>query len=272
MTSALISAQELYKLVEGGGVKILDATYGQPEAPEGITGAVDFDIDDIAAPDAEQPHTIPAPELFAKRAGMLGIGNDDLVVVYDRSGIYMAASRVWWMFRLFGHDNVKVLDGGLPAWLRAGYPVGPKQAAPAAKKFTARFRPELFKSREQVKANLEARDFIVLDARDPKRYAGAAPEPRPGMAPGHIPGSLNAPFQSLIDPATGGLKPRAELEKILSVGRDKPLACSCGSGVTACVVALGLYETGTPDAAVYGGSWAEWGADAALPKTTGQNP
>jgi thiosulfate/3-mercaptopyruvate sulfurtransferase len=270
MTSALISPEELHKLLNH--VKILDASYNLPPSPEGIPGAVDFDIDDVADPAAALPHTIPSPELFAAKVGKLGVGGGDPVVVYDRAGISMAAARAWWMFRLFGHDNVRILDGGLPAWRRAGLPVAPKNAAPAPRIFKSTFRPQLFKMRAEMQDNLARQAFTVLDARDAKRYAGEAAEPRPGMSPGHIPQSLNVPFMSLTDPATGKMKPRAELAALLDVGGNKPVACTCGSGVTACVVALGLFETGVPDAAVYGGSWAEWGGDPALPKTLGKNP
>jgi thiosulfate/3-mercaptopyruvate sulfurtransferase len=270
MKTALIRPEELHEVLDFA--RVLDASYGQQPPDKGIPGAVDFDIDAVADPAAALPHTIPSSAVFAEKAGALGIGNDDLVVVYDRSGIHMAAARAWWMFRLFGHENVKILDGGLNAWVKAGYPLTPKNARPAPKEFIAEFRAELLKRLPQVKDNILKQDFTVLDARDAARYAGDAPEPRPGMGRGHIPGSLSVPFAELIG-ADGKLRPRAELESMLSrIDRKKPLACSCGSGVTACVVALGLFETGTPDAAVYDGSWAEWGGDPALPKTAGSAP
>jgi thiosulfate/3-mercaptopyruvate sulfurtransferase len=275
MTSALIQPEELHALIARDGVRVLDASYNLPPAAEGVPGAVDFDIDDIADPDAPLAHTIPSAELFGAKVGALGIGNGDLVVVYDRSGIAMAASRAWWMFRLFGHDNVRILDGGLPAWVRGGYATAPKAMRPAAKTFTPKFRPHLVKFMTDVRDNLTKQDFTVLDARDARRYAGEAPEPRPGMTSGHIPQSLSAPYMTLLDPATGRMRPRAELEKTLRVGdgaMKKPLACSCGSGVTACVVALGLFELGRDDVAVYDGSWTEWGSDPSLPKNTGMNP
>lgn len=276
--NALISAEALFKIINDPKVKIIDASYGLPELPVKIGNAVDFDIDDIANPDSRFLHTLPSPEIFSEKVGKLGIANDDTVVVYDRNGISMAAARAWWMFRIFGHDNVYVLDGGLPAWVAREYDLTPKDEsdpAPAPAVFLARLRPELHKVRDEMLANIDNPAFQVLDARDPARYSGAAPEPRPGMEGGHIPGSVNLPFMNLIDAATGQMKPSAELVAEISqtgVDPQKPIAISCGSGVTACVVALALHQTGAPDAAIYGGSWTEWGGDRSLPKKKGNEP
>jgi thiosulfate/3-mercaptopyruvate sulfurtransferase len=254
MTSALITAAELKALLPKA--KVLDASYNLAPSQSGIPGARDFNIDDVADPVAPFAHTVPTEEIFAAKVRALGIGNDDLVVVYDRGGIAMAAARAWWMFRLFGHDNVKILNGGLPAWEAAGYSTAPKEASlPAPASFTAKLRPELLKTAEQMKDNIAKKDFAVIDARDRQRFEN-----------GHIPGSGSVPHATLAD--KGALKPKAELEKLLKNPKEKT-ACTCGSGVTACVVALALHELGNADVAVYDGSWTEWGADPALPKEAG---
>lgn len=271
---ALISAAELKEIFEKPGVRLLDASYGLPPSDIRIGKAQDFDIDEVADPNATFAHTLPTPTAFADAAEKLGISNGDHVIVYDRSGVAMAAARVWWMFRTFGHDKVQVLDGGLPAWANAGYPVTEKtdEILPRGT-FKPAFKAELFKKREDIVQNLTDKSFTVLDARDPRRYSGEMPEPRPGMESGHIPGSLSLPYASLIDNQTGLFKTGDALKSALaSVDTSKPVAISCGSGVTACVVALGLHNLGHTDAAVYGGSWAEWGGDASLPKTKGSQP
>lgn len=279
MTNALISAAELFEIIDRPDVRILDASYGLPEIPVKIGNAFAFDIDDVADPDAPLAHTLPSAEIFAEKAGAMGIANDDTVIVYDRVGMHMAAARAWWMFRVFGHDKVRILNGGLPAWVEQGLPLTPAgEETPEARKtavFKASFRPQLFKKKEDILNNIQVQEFNIIDARDSARYTGAAPEPRPGMTGGHIPGSRSLPFASLIDGNTGLMRKGEELEQIIhQSGFDagKPVAISCGSGVTACVVALALYQTGHPDAAIYGGSWAEWGSDAALPKNKGENP
>lgn len=275
MTSALISVEDLSKIMNAPDVKIVDASYGLPPADGYIGNAIIFDIDAVADLQAPLPHTLPSAEFFAACVGKMGISNNDRVIVYDRAGMHMAASRVWWMFRVFGHDNVFILDGGLPVWREKGLPLSSKSGALSPAAFQATFRPGLFKQQADIKGNIDRCAFVVVDARDSKRYTGEAAEPRPGMDSGHIPGSLSLPFTSLIDPSTKKMKPVAELKTLISaIGIDtrKPIACTCGSGVTACVVALALHEAGYKDAAIYGGSWAEWGGDRTLPKTKGSNP
>ena len=261
MTSALITAKELKDILSQPHVKVLDASYNLPPSSMGIPGARDFNIDDVADPIAPFAHTVPTEEIFAAKVRALGVGNDDLVIVYDRGGIAMAASRAWWMFRLFGHDNVKILNGGLHAWTKAGYATTEKATdVPATPLLTTKFRSELLKNVTQMAENVSRKDFTVIDARDSKRFEA-----------GHIPNSLSAPYATLVD-AEGALKPLPELEKTLKAAKadlQQKITCSCGSGVTACVVALALHELGHTDAAVYDGSWTEWGASPSLPKATG---
>ena len=270
LASALIAPADLAVILDRPDVKMIDATYGQPPATVGIGQAVNFDIDLIADLSAPLAHTIPSPESFAQAVGNLGIGNDDHVIVYDHTGMAFAAARVWWMFRLFGHNKVQVLNGGLPAWRQAGFDLQAKQALPP-KTYTASYRPELFKRYDDMLANVSSGDFTVLDARDPRRFSGSMAEPRPGMAAGHIPGSANVFFGSLINPADGMLQPPAALNAFFADSQadlSKPITCSCGSGVTAGVVALALYEIGHTDAAIYGGSWSEWANTPGAPVAT----
>jgi len=261
MTSALISASELKGLLSQPHVKVLDASFNLPPSSAAIPGARDFNIDDVADPIAPYAHTVPTEEIFADKVRALGIGNEDLVVVYDRGGIAMAAARAWWMFRLFGHDNVKILNGGLPAWTKAGYATGEKAAdVPAPVLLSTKFRPELLKLVTEISDNIAGKNFTVLDARDSKRFEA-----------GHIPDSLSIPYAALVN-ADGTLKPKGDLEKTFKASKvdaQKKIACTCGSGVTACVVALALHELGHKDAAIYDGSWTEWGANSTLPKMTG---
>jgi thiosulfate/3-mercaptopyruvate sulfurtransferase len=259
--SALISAAELKSLLGKPNVKVLDASYNQPPSAMGIEGALDFDIDAIADLSSPFTHTVPSAEVFAQKVGALGISNDDLIIVYDRAGIAMAAARAWWMFRLFGHDNVKILNGGLPGWLKAGNMPALKGHSPKPATFKAALRPELLKLKGDMLANVSDKTFAVVDARDSIRFGN-----------GHIPGSVNTPYITLIGP-TGELKPRDHIERIFQVAPvpvNENIACSCGSGVTACVIALALHELGHTNAAVYDGSWTEWGADPAMPKAQGQ--
>ena len=261
-------------------VKVLDGTYHLPTAKRDgnaeflerhIPGAVRFDIDDVCDPDDPLPHMIPSPDRFAEKVSALGIGNGDTVVVYDVYGLQSAA-RTWWMFRLFGHDKVAVLDGGMPAWTAEGRALesGPAKVEPA--RFTAGFRPELVRRREDVLANIASKAEQVADARSAGRFTGTEPEPRAGMRSGHIPGSRSLPISDLLDPATKTVLPneglRAAFDKA-GVDPSKPIVSSCGSGVTACVIALAAHRLGHPGVAVYDGSWSEWGGRDDTPVETG---
>jgi thiosulfate/3-mercaptopyruvate sulfurtransferase len=258
------------------GLRVIDATWYLPALQRDaraefreahVPGAVYFDIDAIADRESGLPHMLPDATTFGEAVGALGIGDGDRIVVY--AGKYLSASaRVWWTFRVFGHERVAVLDGGFPRWREEGRPVQAGDARPAAGRFTARFRPELVASLEDVRRNLETHRMQVLDARSPGRFAGTEPEPRPGLRGGHIPGSLSLPYDRLFRQEDGTLLPPGDLRRLFEDARvelGRPVVTTCGSGVTACVLALGLQLVGRHDVRVYDGSWAEWGGRADVP-------
>lgn len=280
--NTIVSTAWLADHLDDPDVRIVDASYHLPgtnrdamaEFVEArIPGAVFFDVDDIAAPESKAPgglpHMLPPAGLFAERMAALGIGNDSFVVCYDVHGL-MSAARAWWMLRAFGHDGVAVLDGGLPAWKAEGRPLETGVATPPAPaRFTPHPRPALVRSKAEVLAGTVG---TVIDARARERFEGTAPEPRPGLRGGHIPGALNLPFGELLDPATKTLLPPEEIAaRFAAAGLPEsgPVTASCGSGITACVLALGLHRIGREDAAVYDGSWAEWGMPGDTPVETG---
>jgi thiosulfate/3-mercaptopyruvate sulfurtransferase len=259
-------------------LRVLDGTWHMPQlkrdpraefAQAHIPGAVFFDIDAIADHGTTLPHMLPTAAEFAAAVGALGIGSGDRVVVYDVRGV-VSAARVWWTFRAFGHDAVAVLDGGLRKWQAESWPVESGQPKPAARAFTARLRPELVRDVEAMRANVTSRAAQVLDARSRGRFAGTEPEPRVGLRGGHIPGSLNLPYETLFRP-DGTLQSPDELRgAVTASGIDlaRPIVTTCGSGVTASVLALALHQLGRSDVAVYDGSWSEWGGRADTPIET----
>jgi thiosulfate/3-mercaptopyruvate sulfurtransferase len=239
-----------------------------------IPGAVFFDIDEIAEPGTSLPHMIPSPELFARRMEGLGIGDDDRVIVYDSAGL-SSAGRAWWMLRLFGHHNVALLDGGLPKWKAEGRPLETAMPNPPHRRFTARFDPALVRDKQALLDNLPARREQVVDARAAGRFEGNVEETRPGLRRGHIPGSCNLPYDQVTDPQTRRLRDAEALSGLFrdaGVALDRPIVTSCGSGVTACALAFALHLIGHPDAAVYDGSWSEWGLPGDTPVETGPAP
>ena len=275
--SPLVSAEWLRDAFERPDVVVLDASWHMPATRRDgatefelghIPGAAFFSIDGIADPDSTLPHTVPTAEAFAAAVGALGVGAGDHVVCYATEGIG-TAPRAWWMFRLFGHERVSVLDGGLPAWTAGGGTLdkGPARSRPRA--FQATFNPARIRDLAAVRANLEAATELVVDARSAGRFAGTETEPRPGLRGGHIPESVNLPYQTLLD-GPRMLAPevlRARLEAA-GVAGDRPPVFTCGSGVSACTLALGLTLTGRDDWAVYDGSWSEWGGREDVPVTS----
>jgi thiosulfate/3-mercaptopyruvate sulfurtransferase len=276
----LVSTDWLSARLGDPKVKIIDASFKMPGVlplPQDdylashVPGAVFFDVDAVSDHSNPLPHMFPDAEQFGRDVGALGIGNDDTVVLYD-SGGWVAAPRVWWMFLSFGHQNVRVLNGGLKKWVAEGRKVESGQAAPKPAIFKATFDPRYTRSVRQMVGNLASRAEQVIDARASERYQGKVAEPRPGLRSGHIPGSLNLPYNQLFDASTGAMKSLDELRAAFlgaGVKLDAPIVTSCGSGVSALVLTLALYRLGVRGTALYDGSWSEWGMPDGPPVATG---
>lgn len=273
---ALVSSDWLAERLGDAAIRVLDGSYHLPNVQRDaiaeflashIPGAAFFDIEAVSDHESPLPHMLPGPEAFAEAVGEMGIDNQTHVVAYDAYGL-MSAARVWWMFRYFGHDRVSVLDGGFPKWVREGRPVQSGATNVVPRRFRASPRPQLVRSKSDVVAQLGNAATQIVDARAAARFAGTAPEPRPGLRSGRIPGSKNLPFTQLLDPDVGTVLPPLELaQKFAAAGISTtvPTIASCGSGVTACVVALGLYQLGAEETAIYDGSWSEWGLEDGPP-------
>ena len=280
---SLVSTDWLAAHLGDPAVRIVDGSFKLPGvtptaqedyARQHLPGAPYFDIDVISDHASSLPHMLPRADEFARHMSRLGIGDEHQVVVYDATG-WSSGWRAWWMLRIFGHDKVALLAGGLRKWLAEGRPVTAEVPQPAPARFTSRFRPELVRDKAEVKSDIATRWEQVVDARAQGRFEGTAPEPRPGMRSGHIPGSRSLPFDQLADPTTKLPLPAEELERRLRAAGlvpEKPIVTSCGSGVTACALAFAIHLVGWPEAAVYDGSWSEWGLPGDTPIETGPAP
>lgn len=259
---------------------IFDATKYLPNEPKDgkteflkshIPGARYFDIDLIADPDTTLPHMVPTAGRFAKLMGEMGVSNNSRIVFYDQKGLASAA-RGWWLMGLFGHDNAAVLDGGLPKWIAERRPTGDgESAAPAPTTFSPDLRATRLRGVGDILLNVESHREKVLDARAAGRFTGATPEPRAGMRSGHIPASVSLPYTDLLHD-DGTFRPEEELRaRFEKAGVDgkHPVVTSCGSGVTACILTLGMVLAGFPPGAVYDGSWTEWGGRSDTPVEVG---
>jgi thiosulfate/3-mercaptopyruvate sulfurtransferase len=275
MTRDIVSAEWLMQNL--GATRVVDASWYMPadkrdaraEFEAGhIPGAVFYDLDALSDRATSLPHMLPPPGQFARDAGALGIGDEDMVVVYDGAGIF-SAPRVWFALKAMGHDQVAVLDGGLPAWKAAGGKIETGSAQPAAAHFTARPQRALVRDFDGVKTALG--NTQILDARSAPRFEGSEAEPRPGLKSGHMPGAANIPYRAVLT-AEGKLKDAAALQKLFAekgIDLRAPVIASCGSGVTAAILMLALEKLGGRQVSVYDGSWAEWGGREEAPVATG---
>lgn len=277
---ALVSTGWLFERLGAPDIRVVDASWYLPSsgrdakaeyAAAHIPGAVFFDIDEIADTASPLPHMLPAPEKFASRMRRLGLGDGNRIVIYDGGATLMSAARAWWMFRVFGHRDVAVLDGGFKCWQAERKPVEDLPPMPRERHFTARLDTTRVRDLAQMRGNLSHAREQVVDARSAPRFQGKEAEPRAGLRAGHIPGSRNLPFSELAGADGRMLSPADLAARFASAGIDlaRPVVATCGSGVSACVLALGLHLLGHRQVAVYDGSWAEWGGLADTPIETG---
>ena len=276
----LVSTEWLASHLDDPKVRVIDASFKMPGVlplarddflAAHIPNAAFFDVETICERDNPLPHMYPSANQFARDVAALGISNDDLVVAYD-SGNWLAAPRAWWMFLSFGHRNIKVLDGGLQKWRAEGRALQTGPVTPKPGHFAATFDLSFIRSKAQVLDNLASGREQLIDARARNRFEGSVAEPRPGLRAGHIPASRNLPSSEMYDAKSGLMKPLAELRTLFEregLNLERPVVTTCGSGVSAAVLTLGLYRLGVRGSALYDGSWSEWGLPDGPPIATG---
>lgn len=275
----LVSTEWLHTHLKDPDLRILDGSYYLPQMGRDpraeydaahIPNARFFDIDDVSDHGSDLPHMVPPVEKFMSRMRAMGVGDGHQVVVYDGMGLFSAA-RVWWLFKLMGQNNIAVLDGGLPKWQAEGRPVEDLPPVIRDRHMTVRRQNHMVKDVTQVSAASKLGDYEIIDARSPGRFRGEEPEPRAGLRPGHIPGSKNVCFKDLLN-ADQTMKNPVEIRQVFEaagVDFNKPAITTCGSGVTAAVLSLGLERIGKTDHSLYDGSWSEWGMFPTVPIATG---
>ncbi|HEY6868290.1 MAG TPA: 3-mercaptopyruvate sulfurtransferase [Novosphingobium sp.] len=276
---SLVSTDWLANELAASDLRVVDASKHLPEAGRDaraeylaahIPGAVFMQLDDLVDATAAVENTLPRPDKFASRMQALGLGDGSRIVLYDDSAIRTSA-RAWFMLRMFGAANVAILDGGLAKWKAEGRALESGPRSLRQRHYTPWLQDGQVRDKAQMLANIASRAEQVIDARGAARFTGETPESRPGLAAGHIPGSLNVPYTGLFNP-DGTFKDRARLRRVFieaGVDLSRPVVTSCGSGVTACVVAFALHLIGKDDVSLYDGSWTEWGADPTTPKEQG---
>ncbi len=275
----LVSTEWLQAHLKDPDLRILDGSYYLPQMGRDpraeydiahIPNARFFDIDDVADHGSDLSHMVPPVEKFMSRMRAMGVGDGHQIVVYDGMGLFSAA-RVWWLFKLMGQNNIAVLDGGLPKWQAEGRPIEDMSPVIRDRHMTVRRQNHMVKDVTQVSAAAKLGDYEIVDARPPGRFRGEHPEPRPGLRLGHIPGSKNVCFKDLLN-ADQTLKNNDEIRQSFEnagVDLNKPIITTCGSGVTAAVLSLGLERIGKTDHSLYDGSWSEWGMFPTVPVATG---
>lgn len=277
----VVSTAWLAEHIADTDLRILDASWHMPGSgrdpkaefdAEHIPNARFFDIDEISDLRSELPHTVPPVEKFMSRIRAMGVGDGHKVVIYDSHGLFSAA-RVWWLFRLMGQFDVSILDGGLPMWKAQGHPTTSEPPTIRDRHMTVQRQNHMVRDVTEVARAAKLKDHEIIDARGADRFRGDVTEPRPGLRSGHIPGSKNVPFGSLLN-ANGTLKNPDDLRRVFEqagVDLDKPAITTCGSGVTAAILCLAMEHMGKTDHSLYDGSWSEWGMYADLPISTGDN-